>query len=332
MWDFDIGKTLSILGRTAPFIVFRLTVYLGVALAYALAVGAGTGTGYLIASATNDAPAAFWGGMAGFGLVSAGLYWAREYLLYMVKAGHIAVMVELIDGRDLPAGRSQIGYAQASVRERFLETSVLFGIDQLIKGILRALNGLLFTVSSFLPIPGLQGAIGFLNKLLNMALTYTDEVILAYNVRTRTANPWASSRTALILYAQNFKTILKNAFFLLLINYGIAILLFLVILAPAAGIAALMHSTAGVWIYVFAGILTWSLKAALLEPFAICALMQVYFKAIEGQAPNAEWEQKLDGLSEKFRALGDKGACARCGRQHRRRGARGVTGTSAWNW
>ena len=55
---------------------------------------------------------AFWGGIVGFGLVSLALYWIREYILYIVKAGHIAVMVHLIDGRDVPGGQGQIAYAQ----------------------------------------------------------------------------------------------------------------------------------------------------------------------------------------------------------------------------
>jgi hypothetical protein len=43
-----------------------------------------------------------------------------------------------------------------------------------------------------------------------------------------------------------------------------------------------------------------------MEPFAIYALMQVYFKTIEGQVPNPEWDQKLAGASKKFRELKDK--------------------------
>ena len=99
---------------------------------------------------------AFWGGMIGFGIVSAVLYWAREYLLYLVKAGHIAVLVELYDGNDLPAGKSQIDYAQGIVRERFVETSVLFGLDRLIRLVVRAINRMLFTVANFIPIPFLR--------------------------------------------------------------------------------------------------------------------------------------------------------------------------------
>ena len=59
---------------------------------------------------------------------------------------------------------------------------------------------------------------------------------------------------------------------------------------------------------MFALLFTWSLKAALLEPFAIACLMQVYFRAIEGQAPDPEWEERLAQLSRKFAGLKDRAA------------------------
>ena len=36
--------------------------------------------------------------------------------------------------------------------------------------------------------------------------------------------------------------------------------------------------------------------------------MQVYFKTIEGQKPDPEWEARLDSVSKRFRELGNKAA------------------------
>ncbi len=49
-----------------------------------------------------------------------------------------------------------------------------------------------------------------------------------------------------------------------------------------------------------------SIKAALIDPFAMTALMQVFFKVTEGQQPNPEWEGKLEQGSKKFREMKDK--------------------------
>ena len=75
-------------------------------------------------------------------IVSGILFWARQYLLYMVKAGHIAVLVELLDGRQIPSGSNQIGYATNIVKQHFATSSMLFGLHQLIRGILNVFNRL----------------------------------------------------------------------------------------------------------------------------------------------------------------------------------------------
>ena len=307
MWDFSLGRTFSILMKTMPFVVFRLVVYLGIAIAYVVAVGTGAGIGYGL-TAFGDEPGrgAGLGGMIGFGIVSGVLYWLREYVLYLVKAGHIAVMVELLDNKTVPAGRGQIVHAQAVVKERFAETSILFGIDQLIKGILRAVNSTLLTVTSFLPIPALDTLARFVNAILNLSLTFVDEVILARNIRSKSDNPWESSKDGLILYAQNYKVMLKNAVVLMVLMYALAVAIFLVMLVPAGAIVAFFPGSTGGWTFVTAIVLAWSLKAALLEPFAVAAMMQVYFKAIHSQEPSPEWDAKLSGMSRKFRTLKDK--------------------------
>lgn len=292
-----------------PFLVFRFLIYFGITLAYVLGTGVGMGIGYFIGYIGDD-PGAFsvWGGIFGFGLVSTVVYFLREYLLYLVKAGHIAVLVELMDGKELPEGRSQIDHAQKIVRERFAESSVLFGLDQLIKGVLRAFNRTFFTISALIPIPGLEAVAKLINTILNLSLTYLDEVILAHNVRTRSDNPWRSGQTALVLYAQNYKAFLKNAFFLAFFIWGLTLVVFLVALAPAAGIVALFPGSAGFLTLVIAVVFAWGVKQAVIEPFAMTALMQVFFKVTEGQVPDPEWDARLEKATEKFREIKSRAA------------------------
>ena len=309
MKDFSMGEVLGLLRRTAPFLVFRFLIYVGITLAYVIGTGAGAGIGYGI-GLIGDNPAGYgiWGGLIGFGMVGVGVYLVREYLLYMVKAGHIAVLVELMEGRELPEGRGQIDHAQKVVRERFVESSVLFGVDQLIKGILRIFNRTFFTIASLIPVPGMKGLVSFINTVINLSLTYLDEVILAHNIRERSDNPWASSRTALILYAQNYKAFLKNAFFLAFFIWGMTFLVFLVVLAPVAGLVALFPGTAGPLTVIIALVFAWGIKQAVIEPIGMTALMQVFNRVTEGQQPNPEWEERLENLTGKFGELGQKAA------------------------
>jgi hypothetical protein len=310
MWDFSVGTSLSMMARTWPFILLRMAVYFGITLAYILATGSGAGVGYGVGhiSSDPDGPASFavWGGIVGFGLVSIAVYWIREYILYIVKAGHIAVMVHLIDGREVPGGQSQINYARGVVTQRFAEANVLFVVDQLVKGAIRAITGLIGGIAAFLPIPGLDGLVRFANTVVRISLTYVDEIILGYNIRVNSSSPFESARRGVVLYAQNGKVMLKNAIWLAVIMWVVSFLVFLFMIAPAGALLYFMPGQLGGWAFVFAIVFAWAFKAALIEPFAIASLMQVYFRTIEGQVPNPEWDRKLAEASSKFRELKDK--------------------------
>lgn len=311
MWDFSVGRAFGLMMRTWPFIVFRMVVYFGIAVAYVLVTGVGAGIGWGV-GAFGDADfqltTSMWGGIAGFGLTAAVLYFLREYILYVVKAGHIAVLVELIDNKPIPDGRSQIEHATGVVKERFAETSVLFGVDQLVKGVLRAVTGLVQGIASILPIPGLQQFVGVIRAFLNIAVGLLDEVILAYAIRTGTNNPWDSAKTALVLYGQNYKPMLKNAAWLTIITYGLAFLVFLIMLAPAAALVWLLPGAWSAGGFIFAILFAWAVKVALIEPFAIACMMEVYFKTIEGQSPDPVWDERLSQASNKFKQIKDKAA------------------------
>ncbi len=309
MWDFSVGRALSLMFQTLPFVLLRMAVYFGAALAYVLVTGAGAGIGWGIGGFGDggfQASATIWGGVIGFGLVGAVMYLAREYILYIVKAGHIAVLVKLLDGEQMPEGRSQVAYARQEVTKRFAQASVLFGVDQLVKGVLRAITGLVRGIMSILPIPGAKQFVSIIHAFLRIAVGFIDEVILAYAIRTKSDNAWASAQTGLVLYAQNYKPMLKNAAWLALIVYGLSFVVFLVMLAPAALAVYLIPGAWSAGGIIFALIFAWAVKAALLEPFAITCMMEVYFRTIKGQVPDPAWEAKLDSLSAKFTKLKEK--------------------------
>jgi hypothetical protein len=310
MWDFSIGRSVSIMMRTWPFIVFRMIVYFGITVAYITATGTGASVGYGVGhiSTDPDGPMSFalWGGVVGFGVVSIAVYWIREYILYVLKAGHIAVMVHLIDGHEVPDGQGQIAYAKEVVTQRFAEANILFVVDQLVKGAIRAITGLIGGIAAFLPIPGLSGLVSFINTVIRLSLTYVDEIILGYNIRINSSSPFETARQGVVLYAQNGKHMVKNAIWLAVIMWGVSFVIFLLMLAPAAAILWVMPGELAGWAFVLAIVFAWAFKAAFIEPFAIASLMQVYFEAIEGQTPNPEWDRRLAETSSKFRELRDK--------------------------
>ena len=306
MLDFRTGQIFGLLMRTMPFLMLRIAVYIGITLAYILAVGIGGGMGYLFGKiGGNTGGGAGIGAFIGFAIVSGALYWAREYLLYLVKAAHIAVLVELLDGRPIAAGKSQIEFGRDVVKQHFATSSLLFGLHQLVRGILRVFNRLTVSIASWLPIPGLDVVVKLVDAVINTGLASLDQVVLAQILRRQTDNPWGVARDSIVLYAQNYKGVLKNAAFLTLIVWGLTLLIWIVVGVPIAAFVGLFHLQ-GFWPIVLALITALSLKAALIDPFATVALIQVYDKITAGQTPNPEWSGRLETMSGKFRELTQK--------------------------
>ncbi|WP_309666694.1 hypothetical protein [Tabrizicola sp.] len=309
MWDFSVFGALGLMVRTAPFVLFRVAVYFGITAALVVVTGAGAGIGYGIGGFGDDefrATSTFWGGAGGFGLTAGVIFFLRDYVLYIVKAGHIAVMVELIEGRTVPAGQGQIAFARDMVSQRFGQASALFALDQLIKGVIAVVTGLAQGMMAFLPIPGLDRIMGVVRAYLRLAVGLVDEVILAHALRTRSDNPWESAHDGLILYAQNARRMLVNAAWLTLFVWGLSLAVFLVMLAPAAAVVWLLPGEGAAGGLVFALVFAWAVKAAVIEPFAVACMMQVFFKVTDGQVPNPEWRGRLSQASAKFRALGER--------------------------
>lgn len=318
VWDFSIGRSLAATLQSWPYLLARLVLYTLIALVYLALMGTGAGIGYGVGHVSTD-PAtptfgAVIGGIAGFGIAWFLFRLLAEYILYVIKAGHVAVLLHLLEGRPVPGAREQIAYGSAVVRSRFAEASSLFVLDQLIKAVLRTIAALFRGIASFVPIPGLRGLIAFGNLVVSMSLTYADEVVLAYNIRSGVNEPWETSRRGLVLYAQNGRNILKNAFWLAIFVWVVAILVFVLTLSPAAALVYWVPGQTAGFSFVGALVLTWAFVAACVEPFAIACLMQVYFKAIEGQQPDPEWDARLAQSSRQFREIKDRALAAFGGR------------------
>jgi hypothetical protein len=309
MIDFQMKKVFSALWATKEFMFFRFLIYFGITVGYIIGTGTGAGIGWGIGSVAGgddgSVTGTFYGMIGGFGIVSGILFYIREYLLYMVKAGHIAVILKHLDGEEIPHGKGQIAYAQGIVKERFKEASVLFLVDQAIKQVVKFITGLFSGIMNFLPIIP-KPIVSFINTVVKNSVTYVDEIILAYNIKNEIENPWEGSKKAVVLYAQNYKTFLKNAVFVTIISWVLTLLVIILTWGPIAAMLKMGNFDPGYMPFVIAVVASISIKAALIDPFAMTALMQVFFKVTEGQQPNPEWEAKLDKGSKKFREMKDK--------------------------
>ncbi len=235
-----------------------------------------------------------------FGIVK----WVTRYYFYLLKAAHAAVMTEFIVYGQGPDG-SQIAHGKEQVTARFKDTSIMFGIDQLLDGIVKAFNRSFARMVDFLPIPGLDSLTKFIERVSKFATTYIDEAILTRAYKEDEPNVWKVAQDGVILYAQCWKPILANAVVLTLLSY-VEFFVFLVILGlPALLIgAAIPALKMALGISVLVG--AWMLKLAIADAFAMAATLLAYHRSTEGVKPDPEWQARLEQVSDQFRELKEK--------------------------
>lgn len=300
MWDFSIFLSLKLLVRTTPFLVLRILVALILSAVLCIGIWVGVATlGYLSETGvvSKTAPWLIVGGLIGFVLAIAIIRWLRSWMLYLVRAAHVAVLVELIRGRPLSGTGGQIRHGRAVVRERLGEASALFLLDRIIRSVLRGIDRLTLGVLAFLPQKTGAQVVAALRVLLHFALGSLDELMLAHAIDRHSGDPWGSAREALALYAQNWTVILRNAIWLTVFAAIVEGPLVWFMLLPAWEAYQAVHSPETLRALVIAILVTWAVAEFLVGPFALISLIQVWFRAISDDRPAFGWSARIDGLA-----------------------------------
>ena len=168
--NFQFNKALDILGRTLPFVALRLFVY---GIAFGLGLLWFGAMFWFFANWPFPGPpwlAFVFGGV----LFGSGAKLIRNYVLYLVKAAHVAVITRLAVSGSLPEGSNQFSYGWSLVGRRFLQVSVLFAVDRVVHVVVRAFNRSVFKLISF--VPGIQSFRGFAQQVLDYSAGYVDEL------------------------------------------------------------------------------------------------------------------------------------------------------------
>jgi hypothetical protein len=238
-------------------------------------------------------------------------YWSRRYLLYLVKAGHTAVITELYQNGALPEVQSQYEYGKQLVKTRVKDMSILFAVDALVNGILRAFSRTVVSIVDFLPLPGIENVARIGMSIVNRSLTYVDEGIFSYNIMHKEKNLWQAAKEGVVLYAQSWKPLLKSAVSLWVVDKVFLLVAFIIWMIPCGAVAAAASAENTKFIaFLVAIVLAFFTEKALFEPVSLATMIVTYQKSIEGQEPNPEWEAKLESVSEKFRKLKEKASGA----------------------
>lgn len=306
------GTAFSLVSRTLPYAVARFGILLAfsaITIVWLILTFGGAG---FLGDKVHPWLGVGWM-VAGLGLYGYVWWLTVRYFLYLLQAGHIAVLTELITTGQIGAGpEGMFAYGKRVVTERFGQVNILFGLDLLIKGVVGAFNRTLNFIAGLLPIPGLQSLVGIVNAVVRAATSYIDETIFSYNLARGDDNAWRSSKDALIYYAQNSKDILKTAVWVVVIDKVLTAFVWIVMLAPAFLLLAVLPESwaPGGFIggLIIAALFASNVRQAFLQPIFLVMVMTKFHVCVRNQAINLEWDQRLTGVSKKFGEIKEKAA------------------------
>ena len=312
MKSLQLGQAFNLVMRTLPILLVRLGVNLLFWLVALIYLGITGGISYLVGQAV---PAI---GVILFLVALGGMGWlyrlAQRYILYMIKAAHIAVISELLASGRLPEGVSQLQWGKDRVQERFGEASVMFVVDELVSAVIRRFTQTVYRFASFLPGDALRGLAQIVNRVVHFSLSYVDEAILARAFWTRSESIWASARDGVVLYGQVWKPLLMNAVALMVLSYLPFLAALIIFSVPVGALGSLISSEIAGWSIIATLALAFLIKGAIGDAFAMTAMIAAYQRAIAGLEPDPGVTAQLENVSDKFRDLQQRAQEAMSGR------------------
>src|SRR5690625_4642194 len=107
---------MKLIRKTMPFFIARILTYLLFGLIAFVFLGIMVGIGFLLVSMFGESSGAFLIIMLfAFLVVYGGLKFLERYFLYMVKIGHVSVIVELLRTGEISEGKGQVDLGQDKV-------------------------------------------------------------------------------------------------------------------------------------------------------------------------------------------------------------------------
>ncbi|QJD28837.1 hypothetical protein [Methylococcus geothermalis] len=295
MWDFSLLSATRTLEKSMAFVLHRWLIYLGVGLAYIFGaiIGAGTtiGIGSLSSNPTAFAAAGAWVGM---GIVGWVLYKFRNAFLTGVQARNAALLGAEALKQPIPKGKGQIEFARSRVAERF-------PAPQELNSVLAAMRAVLFALPGWRETPPQTQPQRWLLQAKGMLASTETLTLLGYHFAHPANDLRQSAREGLLILAAHFPKILRNRLYLFAFGWLGCLVTFPVMLVAVRSILAGLPLDPGIWPYVFAFLLAWTIKSAFLDAIALAAMLDFFLKL---PAPE-NGAELADVLARDFPAFAD---------------------------
>ena len=224
---------------------------------------------------------------------------------YLVKAGHVAVIAEAMKTGQIPA--NQVSYGKQLVLERFLTANVYFAVDKLVGTAIKQIQNKLQQLGSKLDfIPGMGAVTGLAKFFVDISLGYVDECCLGWTFYKKEQGAFQSAADGVVIYVQNWKTLLKDAAKTMGKVLLIMVVMVLAIFIPVGLLFKLLKWSA-LAAFLFSCLIAWVVKFAFIDSYIMCQMMTGYLQAAPHTPVTFDLYTKLCGLSASFKELFQKG-------------------------
>ena len=232
---------------------------------------------------------------------------AKSYIGYLIKAGHVAVIAEAAVTGVIPA--NQFEYGKAKVKSRFVASNVYYLIDGLVTGAVKQLQRIIGKVGDFLgEIPGVGVVVALLQVFVSMALGYVDECCLGYTFNKPGESAFKTSADGVVIYFQNWKALLKTALKATVIFVILVVIVTAILFFPIYGLLGGSGNDIAVGVALLISLtLTISFKQAFIDSYLMIVMMEKYIQLSKTTVITFDLYGKLSNMSKKFKELFDKG-------------------------
>jgi hypothetical protein len=222
-----------------------------------------------------------------------------HYAGYLLKAGHIAVLSEAWATGGVP--EKQVAFGKEVVLNRFGSVHAYLALDRLVDGAVSQLNKAIGKAGeAFEDIPGVAAISGAVQFFLRIALGHVDECCLAFSFYRKKGGPFHDAADGVVLYFQNWKTLLKTAGALTLaccLLYGVLAIMSIIIFSCFMGDGSILPAG-------FAGgFFFWIIKTSFIDSWVMVKMVNAFFEKAKDMEPAVDLYGQLAGYSKKFTEL-----------------------------
>jgi len=302
MTSFDKQNNLSknLFSKTLPFIWAKLALGAATVLISVVLLALLMGFGWLFGGTAMLIMFCIW--CVAVGIVRFAL---MHYFGYLVKAGHVAVIAEACMTGQVP--EDQVTYGKLMVTERFATSNIYFAVDNLVTAAVKQIQKGIGSLGDALDfIPGMNAISGLAQFFVSIALGYVDECCLGWTFLKTEQGAFKSAADGVVIYAQNWKVLLKDAAKTMVKTILLLALIVLIVFIPIGGLFKILNWS-GMLAFLLACLITWVVKFAFMDSYIMIQMMTAYMGVAPDTAITYDLYSKLCGISSKFKELYNKG-------------------------